>query len=397
MPQTMRVVVVGAGIVGLAAARAVLNGDPDADVVVLDKEFEVGRHQTGHNSGVVHAGLYYKPGSLKARLCRRGVGLLRDYCLTRGLQYEECGKLVVATDERELGRLNDIHERAGANGVPGITRVSESELRAIEPHVRGVAGLHSPSTAIVDFGAVASSLRDELIDLGASLRLGVAVSSIASGSSTAEVFLADGNVDRADRVLVCAGLQADRLARASGRSPDPCIIPFRGQYYALRPGRESLVNGLIYPVPDPALPFLGIHLTKRIGGGVLVGPNAVLALAREGYTRTSVSRADVRDIVRWPGMRALARKHWRAGLDELARSVNRRLFVKEGRRYVPELSSADVLPARPGIRAQAVSATGRLVDDFVLDTDRNVVWVRNAPSPGATSSLAIAEELAQHL
>ena len=393
----MRVVIVGAGILGLASARQVRAEHPDAEVTVLDKEPAVARHQTGHNSGVVHAGLYYTPGSLKARLCRRGMGLMRDYCRQRGVAYEECGKVLVATDERELGRLDEIEARAQANGVPGVRRLDAAGLRSIEPYVHGLGGLHSPHTAIVDYGEVARSFARDLEQSGVRVVLGAAVTAVRDDGARADVHCADGAVLAADRVLVCAGLHADRLARASGRSADPRIVPFRGEYWALRPEREALVRGLIYPVPDPGLPFLGIHLTKHIGGGVLVGPNAVLATAREGYDRTTVDRRDVGDILRWPGMRGLVRRHWRAGVAEVARSASRRVFVAEASRYVPALTADDVVPARAGVRAQAVSAAGELVDDFVLDRGRNVVWVRNAPSPAATSSMAIAEELVARL
>jgi L-2-hydroxyglutarate oxidase len=393
----MRVVVVGAGILGLASARTALRELPDANVTVIEKEADVAMHQTGHNSGVVHAGLYYKPGSLKARLCRRGVGLIREYCVEHGLAYLECGKVLVATDERELARLDGILERAETNGVPGVRRVDERELRTLEPHAAGVGGLHSPSTAVVDFGEVSRRLRDDVQELGAVVRLRTAVGAIRDGQSGAEVELAGGEVLAADRVLVCAGLQADQLARASGRAADPRIIPFRGEYYALRPGREQLVRGLIYPVPDPALPFLGVHLTRTAHGGVLVGPNAVLALAREGYRRRSINPRDVADIASWPGMRRVATRHWRTAIAEVARSASRAMFVRDARRYVPELRVGDVVPARAGVRAQAISAAGALLDDFALDAGRNVVWVRNAPSPAATSSLAIAEELVARL
>jgi L-2-hydroxyglutarate oxidase LhgO len=393
----MRIVVVGGGILGMAAARAVLAAGSGAAVTVIEKEADVALHQTGHNSGVVHAGLYYKPGSLKARLCRRGVGLLRDYCAEHRLQYTECGKVLVATSELELTRLDDIQERARANGVPGVVRLGESDLRGVEPHAVGLGGLHSPSTAIVDFAAVTRTLRDELVTCGVGVRLGTEVVAVREDGARPEVELADGGVLAADRVLVCAGLQADRLARASGRSSDPRIIPFRGEYYALRPGREGLVRGLIYPVPDPGLPFLGVHLTRTVDDSVLVGPNAVLALAQEGYRRSTVKLDDVRDIAAWSGMRAVARRYWRVGAAEVARSTSRRMFVRAARRYVPALSAQDVVPSRAGVRAQAVSAAGELLDDFALDRGRNVVWVRNAPSPGATSSMAIAEELVARL
>jgi L-2-hydroxyglutarate oxidase LhgO len=276
-------------------------------------------------------------------------------------------------------------------------RLGESDLRAVAPHAAGLGGLHSPSSAIVDYAAVTRSLRDELVTRGVSVRVGTGVTAVRDDGAHPEVELADGGVLTADRVLVCAGLQADRLARASGRPADPRIIPFRGEYHALAPGREGLVRGLIYPVPDPSLPFLGVHLTRTVDDSVLVGPNAVLALAREGYRRRTVNLGDVRDIAGWSGMRRVARRHWRVGAAEVARSASRRMFVREARRYVPELRAADVVPANAGVRAQAVSAAGELLDDFALDRGRNVVWVRNAPSPAATSSMAIAEELVQRL
>jgi L-2-hydroxyglutarate oxidase LhgO len=393
----VRVVVVGAGIVGLAAASAVQQACPDAEVTVIEKENEVGRHQTSHNSGVVHAGLYYAPGSLKARLCRRGVELLRAYCAERGLPYEECGKVLVATLEGELPRLEKVFESARANGVPDVSLLSGDELRMLEPSVAGIAGLHSPSTAIVDFQAVARALAVDVQGSGGRLLLGTAVASVLDEGDHAAVTLSDGSTVPAERVLVCAGLHSDRLARASRRPAAPRIIPFRGEYYALKPACEGLVRGLIYPVPDPSLPFLGVHLTRTIGRGVLVGPNAVLALSREGYRRRTVNMRDVADLARWRGTWRMARVHWRVGAAEMARSASKRAFVRAARRYVPELRARDVVPALAGVRAQAVDVSGSLVDDFCLDRTRHVVWVRNAPSPGATSSLALGEELAERL
>jgi L-2-hydroxyglutarate oxidase LhgO len=318
---------------------------------------------------------------------------LRDYCSDRGLPYEECGKVLVATTAAELARLDAIEERAAANRVPDVRRLDSAALRDVEPHVAGLGGLVSPTTAITDFQAVARSFADDVRAASGVIRCGAQVGQIRDG----EVVLADGTVERADRVLVCAGLQADRLARRSGRGADPRIVPFRGEYYALRAEREELVRGLIYPVPDPALPFLGVHLTRTIGRGVLIGPNAVLALSREGYRRRDVSPGDIGDTVAWPGMRRVAARHWRVGAAEIARSASRRVFLRAARRYVPELRAGDVEPAPAGVRAQAVSRSGALVDDFVIDQSPNVVWVRNAPSPGATSSMAIAEELLERL
>jgi L-2-hydroxyglutarate oxidase LhgO len=392
----MRVCIVGGGIVGLATARLIGREHPDSSVVVLEKETEVAVHQSGHNSGVVHAGLYYQPGSLKARLCRRGLGLMRDYCREHQIAYEQCGKLLVAATSDEVARLNAIQERATANGVPGIRLLDEAGLRAIEPHVRGLAALHSPETAIVDFRVVARSLAREIALAGGEVRCRSEVVRVRS-EGTPRVELRAGSAVEADRVIVCAGLHSDRLAQASGESRSPRIVPFRGEYWALRADRSDLVNGLVYPVPDAGLPFLGVHLTKRIDGGVLVGPNAVMALAREGYGKTTVDLRDVRDVMTYPGTWRLFARHWRTGVSEIGQSVSPRLFLRALRRYVPALRAEDLTPAPSGVRAQAVDPDGALVDDFRLGTTGQVAWVRNAPSPAATSSLSIAEELLERL
>ncbi len=387
----MRVTVVGGGILGLATARLLArSGD---QVTVLEKEPVLARHQTGHNSGVVHAGIYYAPGSLKARLCTRGRILLRDYCAERGVAYDECGKVVVATDEAELPRLDRLAERAERNGVPGLRRLDAVGLAEVEPHARGLAALHSPHTAIVDFAAVARAFASDIAAAGGEVRTAAPVTRV----ERRRIHLASGEVLESDRIVVCAGLHSDRLARASGEDPEPRIIPFRGEYYRLAPHRRRLVRGLIYPVPDPSLPFLGVHLTLRADGEVLLGPNAVLATAREGYRRTAVNWRDLYETLTWPGTRRMMRRHWRAGAGELYRSAHKRAFIAELRRYVPELRPEDALPAEAGVRAQAVDRDGSLVDDFRLGVTDDIVWVRNAPSPAATSSLAIAEELAGHV
>ena len=393
----MRVVIVGGGILGLAAGRLLALARPDVEVVLLEKEPLLAQHQTGRNSGVVHAGLYYEPGSLKARLCRRGGELLRAFCLEHELPFDECGKVLVATQEGELPRLERILERARANGVAETRLIDATELRALEPHTVGIAALHSPTTAIVDYTAVCGALAGEMRTRGAVIRTGTPVRRVRAEGGEPCVELADGSEERADRVLVCAGLHADRLARASGEPAEPRIVPFRGEYWRLRPERSHLVRGLVYPVPDPSLPFLGVHLTRAVDGSVLVGPNAVLAYAREGYRRRDVNLADLRDTVTWPGMWRVARKHWASGAHEVARSLSKRAFVREARRYVPELRAEDVVAAPAGVRAQAVDRDGALVDDFRLDVSGRTVWVRNAPSPAATSSLAIAEELLTYL
>jgi len=385
-------VIIGAGIVGLAVSRELLSRYPRLRLAVLDKEPSVGQHQTGHNSGVLHSGIYYAPGSLKARLCRRGVEMLKEYCGERGLPYEECGKTVVAIDESELERLRDIERCATANGVPGLRWLSTGDLRELEPHASGIAALHSPTTAIVDYTAVAAALEADLVAAGGSVQLSVEVTGIRVAGREVRV-VGGGEEFCFDLLVICAGLQSDRLARLTGDAREPAIIPFRGEYYHLVPDREKLVRGLIYPVPNPAYPFLGVHFTRRVRGGVDVGPNAVLALAREGYRRRDIRLADVRETLAWPGFRRLARAHWRMGLQEFGGSLSRRLYVARAQRYVPELSVEDLVPAPAGIRAQAVDADGSLVDDFRIGRIGPVVTVRNAPSPGATSSLAIAEHI----
>lgn len=394
--STESIGVIGAGIVGLAVARRITELFPGSAVTVLEKEDRVAAHQTGHNSGVVHAGLYYAPGSLKATLCRRGVGLLQAYCQEKGLPYDECGKLVVAIDDSERPALERIRERATANGVPDLRWLGGEELREIEPHGAGVAALHSPRTAITDFVRVAESYADDVRAAGGVIRLGFPVTGIRQVAGRVEVTSAREAL-RFDRLVVCAGLQSDVVATWAGDDPGPAIVPFRGEYYRLRPERAHLVRGLIYPVPNPEYPFLGVHFTKRVGGGVDLGPNAVLAFAREGYTRTTFDRHDLAATLRWPGFRRLARRHWRMGVAEMAGSLSTTLYLRFARRYVPEVTADDVERAPSGVRAQAVDRDGGLVDDFRISRLGDILAVRNAPSPAATSSLAIAEHITGHL
>lgn len=414
-----RVAVVGGGILGLAVARRIGQVMPGAAVTVFEKESDVAQHQTGRNSGVVHAGLYYKPGSLKATLTRRGVRLLHEYTTARGIRYEECGKVVVAVDEREVEPLEEIERRARSNGVPDVSMLDEAGLRALEPHARGLAALHSPTTAIVDYPAMARALRDDVRDGGGTVRTGAEVVAIDEDPSGVRLRIVvrggapvppNGHgpvgengmpgvtrvtepVGPFDLLVACAGLQSDLVAALTGEDPSPRIVPFRGDYWLLRPERRGLVRGLIYPVPDPRYPFLGIHLTKRVDGEVLVGPNAILATAREGYRPSVLKAAELRQTLAWPGFHKMARQHWRTGAKEVLRSASRRAFVAEARRYVPELTAGDVVRGPAGVRAQAVARDGSLVDDFVLAVRGRVVHVRNAPSPGATASLAIAEHI----
>lgn len=395
-----RTLIVGAGIVGLAVARELQRTRPDDEVVVLDKEPQVGAHQTSHNSGVVHAGVYYPPGSLKARLCRRGVGLLREYTEQRGITYDEVGKVVVAVDRDDEARLDEVQRRAVANGVPGVVRLGPDGLRDLEPHVRGRAALHSPTTAITDFPAVARALADDVTAGEGRILLGhevVAIRPLRSGVEVLVEHAGERTRLAADRLVLCGGLHVDRLARMAGGDPDPRIVPFRGEYHLLVPERGDLVRGLVYPVPDPTLPFLGVHLTRRVDGSVDVGPNAVLATAREGYRLRDIAVPDLLETLMWPGTRPVAARHWRTGAAEVLGSVSARRFAAAARRYVPELRDTDLVPGGAGVRAQAVGRDGSLVDDFVIEQVGPVTAVRNAPSPAATSSLAIAEEVVARL
>jgi L-2-hydroxyglutarate oxidase LhgO len=389
--------IVGAGIVGLAVARRLAQLRPDAQITVVDKEDDVAVHQTGHNSGVVHAGLYYAPGSLKARLCTRGRGLLREFCAEHGLAYDECGKLVVARTDDELPALREIERRATQNGVPGLRRLPGAELREVEPAAVGAAALHSPHTAIVDYRAIARALAGGLRAEGHSVRLGFEVTELRRELGGGVVVCSADEACAVDRLVVCAGLQADRVSRLAGDDKGPAIVPFRGEYYRLVPEREHLVRGLIYPVPDPRYPFLGVHFTRRVGGGVDIGPNAVLALAREGYTWGRVRPGEFLATVGWPGMRPLARQHWRTGVREFRGSLSRKAFMAAARAYVPEVTDDDVVKAPAGVRAQAVDRDGTLVDDFRIHRIGPVVTVRNAPSPAATSALAIGEHVADRV
>lgn len=388
--------VVGGGIVGAAVARRLLQVQPDAQVTLLEKEPVLAGHQTGHNSGVVHSGLYYTPGSLKALLCRRGVSLLRDYCAERGLPYDECGKVLVARNELEDSRLGDIMSRAVANGVPGVRLLDEAQLRELEPHVRGISGIHSPETAIVDYSAVTCALAEDIISAGGTVRTSFEVTGLDEHGRQTLVRGGHGSNEHSaayDTVIVCAGLQSDRVAQLAGDEADPRILPFRGEYYLLRPERRHLVRGLVYPVPDPRYPFLGVHLTPRVDGEVMVGPNAVLALAREGYGWSKISVRDLYDAVSWPGFRKFARQNWRMGATEMVGSLSRHAFVAAARKYIPELTTADVVPGPRGVRAQALSRDGSLIDDFRITRHGSVLSIRNAPSPAATSSMAIAEHV----
>jgi L-2-hydroxyglutarate oxidase len=387
-------IVVGAGILGLAVAREWLNRHPDLRVLVLEKEARIAAHQTGHNSGVIHAGIYYAPGSLKARLCTAGRRELTAYCDEKEIPYERCGKVVVAAEEDELPRLEELHRRASANGVQDVELIDAAQLAELEPNVSGIRALVSPTTAIVDFRRVAAALADDVKAMGGAIRTEAMVVGITMTGGITELRTPKGTF-RARNVITCGGLYSDRLARLTGAPETPKIVPFRGRYYSLRPTARGLVRGLVYPVPDPAFPFLGVHLTKQISGDVWAGPNAVLAFAREGYRARDVNISELRETLSYGGFRALAAKYWRLGLSEISGDISKRMFVRELQRLVPGVRAADLLESHAGVRAQALSEDGQLVDDFWFDYAENVTHVRNAPSPGATSSLAIAREIVQ--
>lgn len=391
MPTSYDRVVVGAGILGLAVARELLARHPDSRVAVVDKADRVAAHQTSHNSGVIHAGVYYAPGSLKARLCVKGAALMYEYCERQGIDVNRIGKLIIATGAGELPGLDELERRARANGVPGIRRIGGPQIREIEPHAIGVAALHSPNTGIVDFRTVCDRLAADVTQAGAELRLGWPVRDVLSNDRKIRLIGPDGDGIEAAGAVFCAGLWADRLAVRAGASPDPRIVPFRGGYLRLRAERRGIVNGLIYPVPDPALPFLGVHLTPQIGGEVVLGPSALLVGARDAYDLKTVRRGDLVDTISWPGTWRMMRRWWKTGLQELHLAASRRAFATHAARYVPGLTAADMTPGFAGVRAQAVARDGKLVDDFVISRTARAVHVRNAPSPAATSSLALAE------
>lgn len=362
-------------------------------MAVLEKEATVGAHQTGHNSGVIHGGIYYAPSSLKAKLCVEGARMLYDYCSEHGILFERCGKVILATRPAELPRLNELERRGRQNQVPGLRRISPAELAEIEPHASGLDGLYSPATGIVDFGGVARALADEVAATGTTVSTSCEVTGVRPGSRSLVLRHPLGDTE-ASHVVFCAGAWADQLAVSAGASPEPRILPFRGAYLRLRPERRSLVRGLIYPVPDPRLPFLGVHLSRQIDGEVLVGPTALLVGARDAYDLMRIRVRDVNTILRWPGTWRMIRRFWRPALTEVRHAASRAAFVASAARYVAALEPDDVISGPTGVRAQALARDGRLVDDFVFSHTARALHVRNAPSPAATSSLAIARLIA---
>ncbi|WP_457190782.1 L-2-hydroxyglutarate oxidase [Nocardioides sp. P5_E3] len=388
-------VVVGGGIVGLSTALHLLRSRPGADVVVLEKEATVGRHQTGHNSGVIHSGIYYEPGSLKARLCREGARLTQEYAAERDITVDVRGKLLVATDEREVARMHALHERADVNGVDAEV-IDAAELRRREPHVAGLAAVWVPSTAITDYGALTRALAEDVRREGGTVLTGWDVHAVTETGDRVVLTRTDegGGDVRGRQVTFCAGIQADRLARLAGLRVDFAMVPFRGEYYDVVPELADLVSTLIYPIPDPALPFLGVHLTPTVGGGLTVGPNAVLGLAREGYAKYSFDRRDTTELVRFRGTYPMARTHIRTGARELRNSLWKSGYLRECQKYAPSLAADDLVPREAGIRAQAVLSDGTFVHDFLLRRTARTMHVVNAPSPAATSALPIGRMLA---
>ena len=394
MTERFDLIVIGGGIVGLATAYQLLLRKPDLSLALLEKESELGTHQTGHNSGVLHAGLYYAPGSSKARLCREGKAAIQKFADEHDIPYELCGKLVVALDSSEFDRLANIKQRATANGVEGLEEVGPERMREIEPHAVGVRALWSPNSGIIDFRRVALAYGSEVRSLGGTILAAHKVTSIRVTESERVVHTPSGDFAARD-VISCGGLYSDRLAAMTGDAGDERVVPFRGDYYTLKPGARQLVRGLIYPVPDPRFPFLGVHFTKRIDGEVLAGPNAVLAFAREGYRRLDISPRELAETLFFPGFLRLAKTYLRTGLAEIWRDWSKRAFTAQLKRYVPEIREEDLIFGPSGVRAQALSADGKMVDDFSIGESAHVLHVRNAPSPAATASLAIGRELAE--
>ncbi len=383
------ILVIGGGIIGLSTAYALSRAAPGTRVVVLEKEAGPARHQTGRNSGVIHSGIYYRPGSLKARYAVRGAAEMVKFCAEYGLPHEVTGKLIVATDRSELPRLHALVQRGRENGIP-VRELGPAQISEFEPQVRGIAAIHVGTTGVCDYGAVAAQLAEAS---GAELRYGARVTAVDRRPWGVAVRTADGGVVRARALVNCAGLHCDAVARLAGDEPGVRIVPFRGEYYEL--ARPDLVRGLVYPVPDPAFPFLGVHLTRGVDGGVHLGPNAVPAAAREGYRRRQVDPRDLAGTLAWPGTWRIARRHWRYGAGELHRSLSKRAFTEAVRRLLPAVEAADLRPAPAGVRAQAVLRDGTLVDDFLIRRGPRTVHVLNAPSPAATASLPIGREVAR--
>lgn len=394
MSQVYDVAIVGAGIVGLSAAKEINQRYPKLKIVVLEKEANVAGHQTGHNSGVIHSGVYYKPGSLKARFCVQGAAEMVRFCQTHGVPHEICGKVIVATQDSQKPALDELHRRALANGVPGVRMLSADEIRDYEPHACGVAALLVPGTGITNYRLVAEKYAELARASGAQIQTSSAVQGIRSADSEFIIETSSGSYG-ARFVINCAGLHSDRIASLAGAKLPLRIIPFRGEYYEIRPERRELVRTLIYPVPDPRFPFLGVHFTKKVSGGVEAGPNAVLALKREGYTKTAFNPADALDELAFPGFWRMAKKYWKTGFAEMYRSFNKAAFVTALQKLLPAIQEEDLINGSAGVRAQAVNKDGALVDDFQFISQARALHVCNVPSPAATASLPIGRHIVE--
>ena len=392
MADQFDLIIIGGGILGLSAALEVAHQYPKIKLGVLEKEARLAAHQTGHNSGVIHSGIYYKPGSLKAKTCVTGGKLLTDFCDQYDIPYERCGKVVVATSEDELPRLEELHRRGTANGVEGLEMIGPERLRELEPHAAGIRALHVPVTGIIDYVRVAEQYAALVQEAGGEIRCAQSVQQIVSTDGHLVLETAKGAV-HTQAVINCGGLQCDRLAQMAGAKPELQIVPFRGEYYMIAPEKHYLVKNLIYPVPDPAFPFLGVHFTRTMDGEMEAGPNAVLAFAREGYQWADMVPRELWETLCFPGFRTIARKYWQTGLGEIYRSLSKSAFLRALQRLLPELQEKDLLPGGSGVRAQAISADGALVDDFVITSSPHAIHVLNAPSPGATASLAIGQQI----
>ncbi len=387
------VIVIGSGILGLSTALRILQSRPKTRLVLIEKEADIAQHQTGHNSGVIHSGLYYKPGSLKATNCRNGYTQMLEFCQQESVPYEICGKIVVATTKEELPGLQELYRRGVANGLQDLKFLSPNEILEREPHCQGIKGLLVPQAGIVDYTAVSKKYAEKLTAMGAEIVLGESVVTLQQRGSQVEV-IGQSRTWKAASVIACAGLQSDRLARKTEQTLPLRILPFRGEYYQLKPTAPKLVNHLIYPVPDPAFPFLGVHFTRMITGGIECGPNAVFAFGREAYKKTDINFHDTWESLNWPGFHKVAAKHWRVAIGEYHRSFSKQAFVKALQKIIPEIQAKHLEPGGSGIRAQACDREGNLLDDFDFRVNKNIIHVCNAPSPAATASLAIGKTIA---
>lgn len=388
------VVIIGGGIVGLASAYNLLKQNPSLKVTVLEKEAQVAAHQTGHNSGVIHSGIYYKPGSLKAQNCINGYHMMLDFCNEYGIAYDLCGKVIVATEDWELPLLDNLYKRGLENGLDKISIIEKDKLKEHEPHMRGIKGIHVPYTGIIDYTEVSLKMAELIQQAGGNIFTSQKVEDINMKSDEVEVITAD-NIYTARLLVNCAGLYCDKVAEMAGEKPDTRIIPFRGEYYMLKPEKRKLVKNLIYPVPDPNFPFLGVHFTRMIDGSVEAGPNAVFAFKREGYEKSDVDFKEMFESLTWKGFQKVAAKYWKTGIGEFYRSFSKTAFTKALQKFIPEVQEDDLVPAEAGVRAQACDRTGGLLDDFKIIENQRAVHILNAPSPAATSSLSIGNTIAE--